>query len=113
MVGSDGDGWRGRGLDQTLCNCGSFSMICQWSCTDLEYCLRSAEYGVTTGRTVLELDALEVLWRRMSWEWKKALEMLRVMVPKGYFLGRRDTVKELSSFCSVVSSAMKTLYLRV
>ena len=49
------------GLGQMLCNCGSFSMICQWSCTDLENFLPSHEYEVTVGRTVLELDALGVL----------------------------------------------------
>ena len=38
--------------------------------------------------------------------------MLRLMVSKGYFLARRDTVRESSSFCSVVSSAMRRLYLR-
>ena len=48
-------------LGQMLCRCGSFSMMCQWFCTDLENCLPSDEYGVTSGRTVLELDALGVL----------------------------------------------------
>ena len=38
--------------------------------------------------------------------------MLRLMVSKGYFLARRDTVRESSSLCSVVSSAMWRLYLR-
>ena len=46
------------GLGQMLCSCGSFSMIYQWSRTDLENCLPSDEYGFTTGRTDLELDAL-------------------------------------------------------
>ena len=46
------------GLDQMLCCCVSSLMICQWSRTDLENCLPSSEYGVTTGRAVLELDAL-------------------------------------------------------
>ena len=68
--------------------------------------------GRTTGRTVLELDAVGVLQRRVSREWRRALEMLRVMISKEYFLARRDTVRELSSFCSVVSSAMRRLYLR-
>ena len=36
-------------------------MICQWSRIDLENCLPSDEYGVTTGRTVLELDTFGVL----------------------------------------------------
>ena len=49
------------GLGQMLCSCESFSMICQWSCTDLENCLPSDEYGVTTGRTDLELDAFGFL----------------------------------------------------
>ena len=34
------------------------------------------------------------------------------MNSKGYFLARRDTLRESSSFCSIVSSAMKRLYLR-
>ena len=46
-----------RELGQMLCSCGSFSMICQWFRTDLENCLPSDEYGVTTGRTDLEIDA--------------------------------------------------------
>ena len=50
-----------RGLGQMLCSCGSFSMICQWSRIDLENCLPFDEYGVTTGRTDLELDAFRVL----------------------------------------------------
>ena len=49
------------GLGQMLCSCGSFSMICQCSRTDLENCLPSDEYRVTTSREVLELDALGVL----------------------------------------------------
>ena len=49
------------GLGQMLRSCGSFSMICQWSSTDLEYCLPSNEYVITTGRTDLELDVFEVL----------------------------------------------------
>ena len=48
------------GLDQ-MRSCGSFSMICQWSRTDLENCLPSGEYGITTGRTVFELDAPGIL----------------------------------------------------
>ena len=76
------------------CSCGSFSMMCQHSSTDLEKCLPSSEYGVTIGRTVLELDAMGVLWRRVSQEGKRDLEMLRVMISKGYFLVRRDTVRK-------------------
>ena len=38
--------------------------------------------------------------------------MLRVMISKGHFLARRDIVRELSSFCRMVSSAMRILYLR-
>ena len=49
------------GWGQMLCSCGSFSMMCQWSRTDLENCLPSDEYGLTTRRTVMELDALGVL----------------------------------------------------
>ena len=55
MVGGDG------GLGQMLCSCGSFSVICQWSCTDLKNCFPSDGYGVTTARTVVELDVLGVL----------------------------------------------------
>ena len=50
-----------RGLGQMLCSCGSFSMICHWSGIDLENCRPFDEYGVTTGRTDLELDAFRVL----------------------------------------------------
>ena len=95
-----------------LCSPGLFSMMCQWSLTDLENCLLSNEYGVTTGGKVLELDALGFLLRRVSREWRRALEMLRVMISKGYFLARRDTVRESSSFYSMVSSAMRRLYLK-
>ena len=42
-------------------SCGSFSMICQWSRTDLENCLPFDEYGITIGRTVWELDAPGIL----------------------------------------------------
>ena len=38
--------------------------------------------------------------------------MLRVMTSKGYFLARRDIVKEFSSFCRMLSSAMRRLSLR-
>ena len=38
--------------------------------------------------------------------------MLRLMIYKGYFLARRDAVRESSSFCSLVSSTMRKLYLR-
>ena len=37
---------------------------------------------------------------------------LQVMTSKGYFLARRDIVRESSSFCSMLSSAMRRLYLR-
>ena len=88
-------------------------MICQWSHTDLENCLPSNEYGVTTRRTILELDVLGVLWRMVSREWRRALEILRVIISKEHFLARRDTVRKSSSFCSMVSSAVRGLYLRV
>ena len=42
-----------------LCSCGSFSMICQLSCTDLENCLPFNEYGVTIGMAVWDLMPLE------------------------------------------------------
>ena len=38
--------------------------------------------------------------------------MLRVMTSRGYFLARRSIVRESSSFCSMLSSAMRRLYLR-
>ena len=38
--------------------------------------------------------------------------MLRVMTSKEYFLARRDIVRESSSFSSMLSSAMRRLYLR-
>ena len=76
-------------------------------------CLPSGEYGVTTGKRVLELDPLGVLWRSVSRELRRALEMLRVIISKGYFLARRDIVRESISFCNVVSSAIRRLYLRV
>ena len=38
--------------------------------------------------------------------------MLRVIISQGYFLARRDVVRESSSFCSLLWSAMRSLYLR-
>ena len=38
--------------------------------------------------------------------------MLWVITSNGYFLARRDVVRESSSFCSTLSSAMRRLYLR-
>ena len=38
--------------------------------------------------------------------------MLRLMISKGYCLAKRDTVRELSPFCSSVSSTMRRLQLR-
>ena len=38
--------------------------------------------------------------------------MMRLMTSKGYFLARRDIVRESSSVCSMLSSAMRKLYLR-
>ena len=101
-------GW----LDQTFCSSESFSMICQRFRTDWEKCLPSGEYGVMIGRTLLGLAVLGGLWRRVSREWRRALEMLRVMISKGYCLVRRDIARESSSFCSRVSSVMRRLYLR-
>ena len=57
--------------------------------------------------------ALGDLLKRMSPEYRKALEMLQVMISKDYCLARRDTVAESNSFCSSASSAMRRLYLRV
>ena len=51
-------------------------MICQRFCTNWEKCLPSREYGVTIGRTVLGLAASGDLKRRVSQEWRRALEML-------------------------------------
>ena len=50
-----------RVITNMVCGYGSFSMISQWSRTDLENFIPSDEYVATTGRTVLELDALGVL----------------------------------------------------
>ena len=63
-------------------------------------------------RTALELDAPGILWRRLSKDWRRALEMLRVMISKEYFLAKRDTSRESSSFCSMVPSPVRRLYLR-
>ena len=63
-------------------------------------------------RTDLELDSFRVLQRRVLQEWRRALEMMRLMTSKGYFLARRDIVRESSSVCSMLSSAMRKLYLR-
>ena len=101
-------GW----LDQMFCSCGSFSMICQHFYADWEKCLPFVEYGVTIGRTVLGLAAVGGLYRRALREWRIALEMLRVMTSNRYCLARRDIARELSSFCSRASSAMRRLYLR-
>ena len=38
--------------------------------------------------------------------------MLGVMISKGYCLARRDSARELSSFCSRVPPAIRRLYLR-
>ena len=38
--------------------------------------------------------------------------MLRVITSNGYFLARRDIVRESSSFCSTLSPAMRRLYLQ-
>ena len=38
--------------------------------------------------------------------------MLRVITSNWYILARRDIVRESSSFCSTLSSAMRRLYLR-
>ena len=38
--------------------------------------------------------------------------MLRVMTSKKYFLEMRDIVRQSSSFCSMLSSAMRRLYYR-
>ena len=38
--------------------------------------------------------------------------MLRVITSNGHFLAWRDIVRESSSFCSTLSSAMRRLYLR-
>ena len=48
----------------------------------------------------------------MPREWRRALEIMRVMTSKGYFQARRDIARESSSFCSMLSSAMMRLCLR-
>ena len=72
MVNSEG---RGK-LGQLVCSCLSFSMICQWSHTNLGTFLPSDGYGVATGRTVLGLDVFEVMWRKVSQKRRETLEML-------------------------------------
>ena len=101
-------GW----LSQMFRSCGSFSIICQRLCANWEKCLPSGEYGVTIGRNDLGLTALEELWKRVSREWRRDLEMLRVMISKGYCLASRDAARESSSFCSRASSAMRRFYQR-
>ena len=65
-----------------LCSCVIFNNICQQSCTDLEKFLPSGKCSITIGRTVLELNALGVLWRRVSREWRRVLEIFQVMISK-------------------------------
>ena len=65
-------GW----LGQVPCSCGSLSIIMQWSRTDWKKGLPIGEYGATIGWTVLELDALVFLWRRLSQEWRRSVVML-------------------------------------
>ena len=48
-----------------LCSCVIFNNICQRSSTDLEKFLPSGKCSVTIGKTVLELYAFGVLWRRV------------------------------------------------
>ena len=67
---------------------------------------------MTIGRTVVGPDASVVLWRRLSREWRRALEMLWAMTSSGYFLAKRDIARKSSSFCSKLSSAIRRLYLR-
>ena len=43
---------------------------------------------------------------------EEALEMLQEIISKGYYLARRDTVREPSSFSSRMSSVMRRLYVR-
>ena len=38
--------------------------------------------------------------------------MLCIMISKRYFLVKRDTIRESSCFCSMMSSTMRRLYLR-
>ena len=52
------------GLGQMVCSCGSFSIICQWSHTDLENFLPSHEYEDTTGRK--DLGSVEVSVMRVE-----------------------------------------------
>ena len=89
-------------------------MIRQRSHIDCEKHLPSFEYEVTIGRTVLGTDSLvvrgEEFHGRGRGPWK-CCEML--MISNGYFLARRDIVRESSSICSKLLSAMRRLYLRV
>ena len=87
-------------------------MICHWSRTDWVKVLPSIEYGVVIGRTVLGPEALVGSWRRVSREWRRAWEMLCVMMSSAYFLAMRDIASESSSLCSNLSSTIRRLYLR-
>ena len=48
----------------------------------------------------------------MTSKGSRTLEMLQLMISIGHFLARRNTVRESSSFCGRVSSAMRRLHLR-
>ena len=59
----------------------------------------------------MRLDALVVSSRRVSREWRRALEMLWAMTSSRYFVARRGIGRESSSSCSKLSSAIRRLYL--
>ena len=56
--------------------------------------------------------ALVISWRWVSRERRMALEMLQAMTSSGYFLPRRDILRQSSSSCSKLSSAIRRLYLK-
>ena len=79
-------------------------MICHLSRTNWEKLFSSTEYGVIMRKTVfgpaVGPHALVDSWRRESRVWRRALEILRVMMSNGCFLVRGDIARESSSFCS-------------
>ena len=87
--------------------CGSFPMICYRSYIDYRKHLHSMKYRITIRRTVLGPDALRVSGEGFHGSGGWFLEMLQGMIAKEFYLARRDIVRESTSFCSRLSSAMR------